>query len=352
MVKILGIETSCDETAVAVAEDGVHVLGNAIASSAEMHGLIGGVVPEVAAREQLKAILPVIDLAMAQAKTDWNAIDAIAVTNGPGLISSLLVGVNVAATLAYIHKKPLIPIHHIAGHIYANFLDGAAPVSFPFLVLTVSGGHNELILVRDHFDFQKIGETIDDAAGEAFDKVARLLGLGYPGGPPISKWAEKGNPKAFDFPRSHLDPNHRFDFSFSGLKTAVMRAIVGARHALPLPNGAMTDAVKADLAASFQQAVVDILSDKLADAAREYDVSIVHLAGGVSANRLLRQEVRKKLPPDVALCSPQNLKYCTDNGAMIAGAGYFFSQKYPLPNNSWSTIRANANLEFPIYNFH
>ena len=224
-MKILGIETSCDETAAAVVENGVSVLSNVIASSVDLHAKTGGVVPEVAAREHIRQITPVVDQALHEAKVGWNDIDAIAVTHAPGLVASLLIGISTAQTLSYIYKKPLIPIHHIAGHIYANFLERDEKPAFPILVLTVSGGHNELVLLKGHYDFEVIGETLDDAAGEAFDKVARLLNLGFPGGPAIAKAAEKGNPKAIDFPRPMLDKKNKYNFSFSGLKAAVRREI-------------------------------------------------------------------------------------------------------------------------------
>ena len=271
-MKILGIETSCDETAAAVVENGTKVLSNAIASSVDLHKKTGGVVPEVAAREHIRQISPVIDHAMEEAKTDFTDIDAIAVTNAPGLVASLLIGVNTAQALAYIHKKPLIPIHHIAAHIYANFLDRDSKANFPILILTISGGHNELVLMKDHYDFEVIGETLDDAAGEAFDKVARMLNLGFPGGPAIEKTATKGNPEAFDFPRAYLDEKNKYNFSFSGLKTAVRTKITEGRDDHPvrthITEGGQSlvrlqDDVVNDLAASFQMAVVDVLSDKL-----------------------------------------------------------------------------------------
>lgn len=287
-MKILGIETSCDETAAAVVEDGVKVLSNVIASSVDLHQATGGVVPEVAAREHLRQISPVIDKALADAGCEMKNIDAVAVTVKPGLVASLLVGINTAQTLAYIHQKPLIEVDHIAGHIYANFLERETPPQFPLLVLTVSGGHNELMLMRGHHDFVKLGETLDDAAGEAFDKVARLLGLGYPGGPIISKLAQNGNQQAFTFPRPMLDGDNKLNFSFSGLKSAVRREVENLKES--------NDQVIADLCASFQQAVIETLVDKLVLAAQQYEVKEVHLAGGVSSNRLLRQMAREKLP--------------------------------------------------------
>lgn len=314
-MKIFGIETSCDETAAAVVEDGVKVLSNVIASSVDMHQVTGGVVPEVAAREHLRQISPVIDKALLEAGCEWKDIDLIGVTTHPGLVASLLVGVNTAQTLAYIHQKPLIEVNHVHGHIYANFLGRETPPQFPLIVLTVSGGHNELILMRGHHDFKVLGETLDDAAGEAFDKVARLLGLGYPGGPVISKWAEKGDSAAFHFPRVMLEGDHELNFSFSGLKSAVRREVEGLDKA--------DDKTVADLCASFQMAVVEVLAEKLALAARLHQVKEVHLAGGVSANRLLRKVVREKLPDSLPLYWPVEQIFCTDNAAMIASAAYF-----------------------------
>ncbi len=326
-MKILGIETSCDETAAAVVEDGCKVLSNAIASSVDLHQQTGGVVPEVAAREHIRQISPVVDQALADAGCQWKDIDAIAVTHTPGLVASLLIGVNTAQTLAYIHKKPLIPVHHIAGHIYSNFLEREKPPVFPILVLTVSGGHNELVLLKDHFQFEVVGETLDDSAGEAFDKVARMLGLGYPGGPAIAKAAESGNPEAFQFPRAYLDKNNQFNFSFSGLKTAVRTAIIHTTEGEDMNPRQLNRRVVNDISASFQMAVVDVLSDKLIKAAKYLKAKEVHLAGGVSANQLLRQVVSEKLDKNIPIHYPKNLSYCTDNAAMIAGAGFFQAEK-------------------------
>lgn len=317
-MKILGIETSCDETAAAVVENGTKVLSNVIATSVDMHAQTGGVVPEVAAREHLKQISPVVDKAISDANVNWEDVDAIAVTHAPGLITSLLVGVNTAEALSYIYKKPLIPVHHIAGHIYANFLE-RDEIEFPILILTISGGHNELVLMKDHYSFEVIGETLDDAAGEAFDKIARLLNLGFPGGPIISKKAELGNPEAFKFPRPMLDGDNKYNFSFSGLKSAVKREVDKLES--------INERIVNDLAASFQSAVIDVLSNKLIMAAEEFNVKAVHLAGGVSANQLLRKTVGDKLPEDIELLWPTKIIYCTDNAAMIASAAYFDPNK-------------------------
>lgn len=337
-MNILGIETSCDETAAAVVENGTKVLSNVIASSVDMHAKTGGVVPEVAAREHIRQISPVVDQALKEASVEWSDIDAIAVTHAPGLMSSLLVGVNTAQSLAYIHKKPLIPVHHIAGHIYANFLERESESRFPILILTVSGGHNELILMREHFDFEVIGETLDDAAGEAFDKVARMLNLGFPGGPVIAKAAEKGNSNAFNFPRAMLSKENKYNFSFSGLKSAVLREVQKSeiRHS--------KSEMISDLAASFQMAVVDVLSDKLITATEEFDVKETHLAGGVSANQELRKTITNKLKGEAELVFPNKLVFCTDNAAMIAGAAYFLNQKKPAKSDQWKRIEVHSQL--------
>jgi len=340
-MKILGIETSCDETAAAVVENGTEVLSNVIASSVDLHAQTGGVVPEVAAREHIRQISPVVDKAMADAKVDWSDIDAIAVTHAPGLVSSLLIGVNTAQTLAYIHKKPLILVHHVAAHIYANWLDRGnenfefrvSSFEFPILVLTISGGHNELVLMKGHHDFKVIGETLDDAAGEAFDKVARLLNIGFPGGPVISKRAESGDSNAFDFPRVMMDGENKYNFSFSGLKSAVKREVDNL--------SSISESQINDLCASFQSALVETLADKLAMAADEYNVKSVHLAGGVSANQLLRKTVREKLSDDIQLLWPEKMIYCTDNAAMVASAAYFDSRK----KGDWKKVEVYSQLQ-------
>jgi len=334
-MKILGIETSCDETAAAVVENGTRVLSNVIFSQIPLHQRTGGVVPEVAAREHVIKIVPVIEEALKLAGTSFENIDAIAVTQGPGLLSSLVIGVTAASTLATVLKKPLIPVNHIAGHIYANWLDEKAddPIRFPLVVLTVSGGHNELVLMKSHAKYELIGETLDDAAGEAFDKVARLLGLGYPGGPQVARAAEAGNAKRYKFPQAHLGKDS-FDFSFSGLKTAVLNLVQEEFTA----SGALSEEFINDCAASFQEAVCGVLSDKLLRAAEIYKVSEVHLAGGVSANKRLRELTAEKIaggfyfdhlgrktkfPRRPKLRSAADFAYCTDNAAMIAAAAFF-----------------------------
>lgn len=327
-MKILGIETSCDETAAAVVEDGVGVLSDVVASSQELHQKTGGIVPEVAAREQIRCIIPVVKEALSQAfgSTSLNPeglIDAIAVTIGPGLIGSLLVGVETAKVLSFVWQKPLVSVNHLIGHIYGNLVtESQNEIEFPAVVLVVSGGHTELVLMKDHGKFKWLGGTRDDAAGEAFDKVAKMLNLGYPGGPAIQKVAENGNPVAFDFPRPLIESGD-FDFSFSGLKTAVSREIKNLRTpVLPIAN----------LAASFQQAVVDVLLTKTSHAAQGFQAHAILLAGGVAANQKLRNEFKlaiKKLPLPIQLLIPP-LKYCTDNAVVIASAAYFNFDQWKL----------------------
>lgn len=293
-------------------EGGRFIRSNVIASQIEIHRQYGGVFPEMASREHIRAILPVIQETMAEAEVGWEDLDGIAVTHGPGLAGSLLVGVNTAKGLALGRGLPLVGVNHLEGHIYANWLatDGEPPdIRFPFVCLIVSGGHTELVLVSDHRDYRRLGGTLDDAAGEAFDKVGRLLGLEYPGGPAIERAAREGDPTAFELPRAWLQGS--WDFSFSGLKTAVLRVVRALeREGTSLPM--------ADLAASFQWAVVDVLAEKTIAAARESHAEQILLAGGVSANRLLRERVRERAELPV-LYPPPIL--CTDNAAMIAAAG-------------------------------
>lgn len=317
-MKILGIETSCDETACAVVSDGRDVLANTIASQIDIHAKTGGVVPEVAAREHVLHMIPVLDECLSDSDLGWDKIDALAITQGPGLVSSLIIGTETANVISYLKKKPLIPIQHIIGHIYSNWLEVEDPIEFPVLILTVSGGHNELILMRAHGEFEVLGETRDDAAGEAFDKVARLLGLGYPGGPAISRVAENGSADAYKLPRAWLDKGS-LDFSFSGLKTAVLDLVKR--------EGRSDDQFKADVAASFQEAVVEVLAGKLKRALdANPGVKEVHLAGGVSANLRLREVCGEKFG-DNKFRFPKKISYCTDNAAMIACAGYHLYDK-------------------------
>lgn len=336
-MKILGIETSCDETACAIVEDGAKVLSNVIFSQVDLHAKTGGVVPEVAAREHILKIIPVIDEALKKAGCEWKDIDAIAVTKGPGLISSLIIGTETASAISYVKGKILIPVHHVIGHIYANFLDvlNGDEIKFPVLVLTVSGGHNELILMKGHNDFEILGETRDDAAGEAFDKVARILGLGYPGGPKISEAAKKGNSSAFKLPRSFLEEGS-LDFSFSGVKTAVLNEVKEFLKANKIEKAEeLPDQFRADLAASFQEAAVDVLSEKIVQALLKFEkeglaIREVHLAGGVSANSRLREILTHKISlHKTKLRWPNKIAYCTDNAAMIACAGYYLYKSNP-----------------------
>jgi N6-L-threonylcarbamoyladenine synthase len=308
--RILAIETSCDETAAAVIEDGTTILSNIIASQIDLHAQFGGVFPEVASRRHIEVIHPVVAQALEEAHMGLDDLDCIAVTQGPGLVGSLLVGVNMAKGLALGRSKPLLGINHIEGHIYSLWLTEAAPkIEFPILTLVVSGGHTELYLMIGHGRYQHLGGTLDDAAGEAFDKVGRLLGLPFPGGPAIDKAAKSGNAQAFNFPRAVMDDG--FNFSFSGLKTAVMRQTQKYRpDRLPVN----------DLAASFQAAVVDALVTKTERAAMTYGVTAVHLAGGVSANSALRQAMKARLNIPVRYPPPI---LCTDNAAMIGAAAHW-----------------------------
>jgi N6-L-threonylcarbamoyladenine synthase len=317
MIRILGIETSCDETAAAVVQDGNTILSNVVASQVELHAQYGGVFPEMASRAHVEAMTPVVSQALAEAHLGWDDLDAIAVTYGPGLPGSLLVGLNYAKGAALTTGLPLVPVNHLEGHFYAHWLKtgyhgGADGVlDFPLVALIVSGGHTELILAKDHRTYDYLGGTLDDAAGEAFDKVARMLKLGYPGGPAIEKTAREGNATAFDLPRAWLPGT--YDFSFSGLKTAVLRI-------LQKYNGPLPPTFYANMAASFQASVVDVLSAKAVEAAKEMGATAILLSGGVSANQALREIVRERASlPVYAL--PKVL--CTDNAAMIAAAGFY-----------------------------
>jgi len=336
--RLLAIETSCDETAAAVVEDGRHILSNVIASQIELHARYGGVFPEVASRAHIEAIVPVIEQAMRDAHLGFDDLDGVAVTYGPGLAGSLLVGVNAAKGLALGCNLPLVAVNHLEAHIYAHWLEvesegaatspplaggaggsivsppsqgrGGGELTFPLLALIVSGGHSELILMRDHGDYEYLGGTLDDAAGEAFDKVGRLLGLPYPGGPAIQEAAQDGNPAAFRFPRAWLDDS--YDFSFSGLKTAMLRVV--QKYSDP-PQ----DRLLADLSASFQAAVVDVLSAKVVRAAEEFGVTAVLLCGGVSANQALRATTAGRASVPVYYPPPI---LCTDNAAMVGACAH------------------------------
>ena len=314
MIRILAIESSCDETAAAVVEDGRKVLSNVIASQIRTHELYGGVVPEIASRKHLEAIDTCITQALAEADTTMDEIDAIAVTYGPGLVGALLVGVAEAKALAYATGKPLIGVNHIRGHIAANYICDPTWEP-PFLCLVVSGGHTHLVIVRDYTDFEILGKTRDDAAGEAFDKVARAIGLGYPGGPKVDKEAKNGDPEAVHFPRPCID-EEGYSFSFSGLKSAVLNHL----NQLAM-KGETYD--RADIAASFQQSIVDVLVFKTMQAAKEYGIDRIALAGGVSANSAIRAGFQKACAKKGYQLSIPELVYCTDNAAMIGCAGYY-----------------------------
>lgn len=336
-MKILAIESSCDETAAAVVEDGRTLHSNVIVSQIDIHAMYGGVVPEVAARSHIEVINPVINQALTDANMTWDDIDAIAVTYAPGLIGSLLVGTLAARTLAVIHDKPLYPIHHVEAHVYANFITEqanslsltlpSAQPEFPMLALIVSGGHSQLVLFRDHGDYELLGQTQDDAVGEAFDKVAKILGLPYPGGPSIAKAALDGDAFKYTLPKAKLaDP---YNFSFSGLKTAVLRAVqhdVGVDFTFPsheLP-ARVTDVQRADFAASFQRIAIETLVDKAERAYRDYSPKSVVIAGGVAANQELRRQLSERLPLAIEY-APMQL--CTDNAAMIGALAYYYAQK-------------------------
>ena len=316
---ILAVESSCDETGIAVVEDGRRILSNVVASQVSMHAAAGGIVPEVAARAHLRWIVPTLEEAWESAGVSWDDIGAVAVTEGPGLAGSLLVGINFAKTLAYVHDKPLVPVNHLEGHLYAAWLadetrEIAEPV-FPLVALIVSGGHTFLVEMPDHLTYKLLGETVDDAAGEAFDKVGRLLGLPYPGGPAIMKAAGGATRHDVVFPRAWLGDS--FDFSFSGLKTAVRRTI-GAEQAEQVAADAPR---QAELADGFQESVVDVLVTKTIRAARQAGARSVVLGGGVAANRVLRDRLAAKAGEiGIPLVVPRPA-LCTDNGAMIAAAG-------------------------------
>ncbi|MBI4080890.1 MAG: tRNA (adenosine(37)-N6)-threonylcarbamoyltransferase complex transferase subunit TsaD [Candidatus Levybacteria bacterium] len=377
---LLGIETSCDETGAAIAsfdpkKQTVSLLSNTVASSMPLHAATGGIIPETAAREQIKYILPVINEAIQKAyKTSLIEenlpVDAIAVTIGPGLIGSLLVGVETARTLAYLWQKPLIAVNHLYGHIYANWIYRKETIQFPALALVVSGGHTDFVLMRSHNDIKVIGATRDDAAGEAFDKIGRLLDLPYPAGPHIAKLAEKGDPKKFSLPRPMIG-SHDFDVSFSGLKTAALnltkrkdiadvilrrsRRISSAKRSFGMSHtvrpfagvytdrsrSAQDDKIINDLCASVEQAIVDVLVKKTINAAKKYDVKSLLLGGGVAANEHLRKELEVKSSElKVNLFAPEK-RLCTDNAAMIAAAGFFTKKR-----SSWQEISADPELYY------
>lgn len=346
-LRILAIETSCDETAAAVVEDGQNVRSNVVATQIDLHRRYGGVFPEVASRQHVLAIQPVIEEALVAAGvSDIHTLDAIAVTHGPGLAGSLLVGVNTAKGLSFASGLPLLAVNHLEGHVYSNWLDSEStdqPASntFPVLVLIVSGGHTELVLMHGHCDYEHLGGTLDDAAGEAFDKVARLLELGFPGGPAIQRAATQGDAERFPLPRPLTKRvEHRFNFSFSGLKTAVLNLVRQLEQGGVEPKAPET---AADIAASFQAAVVDVLITKTADAAVEYGVQQVCICGGVSANSALREAAIKRFGELGLPLHIPPLAYCTDNAAMI-GAAAFYRHHYGTEQMAGLDLDVHANL--------
>ena len=321
-MKILGIESSCDETAAAIVEDGKKLLSNVVVSQIDIHKEYGGVIPEIAARSHIEAINPVINKALAEANLTIDDVDAIAVTYAPGLIGSLLIGTLAARTLAILHHKPLVKVQHVEGHVYANFLNEKQP-EFPLLALIVSGGHSQLVLFKDHGNYELLGQTNDDAIGEAFDKVAKILGLPYPGGPAIARAAKEGDKFKYHLPDAKL--KHPYDFSFSGLKTAVLRAVQKeAGVSYDFPSFKLKDKLKTseinDFAASFQYTAIKTLVTKTVKAYNEFQPKSVVIAGGVAANQELREQLKAALPIDIDYAP---ISLCTDNAAMIATLGYY-----------------------------
>ncbi len=327
-INILAIESSCDETAAAVIRNGHEILSNVIYSQIDLHTLYGGVVPEIASRKHIEKINPVISQALSDAGMELKDVDAVAVTYGPGLVGPLLVGVSAAKAIAYAAGKPLIGVHHIEGHVSANFLEHK-DLKPPFMCLIVSGGHTHLVIVKDYGKYEIIGRTQDDAAGEAYDKVARAIGLGYPGGPKIDRVAKEGNPKAISFPRAKVDDNP-YDFSFSGLKSAVLNYLNQAEM-----KG--EEVVQADVAASFQASVVDVLVERTLHAAKEYGYKTIALAGGVASNSAIRAGMKEACDKNgINLIYPSPI-YCTDNAAMIGAAAY-----YEYLNGNFADLSLNA----------
>lgn len=317
-MNILAIESSCDETAAAVVQDGRKVLSNIISSQIEIHKLYGGVVPEIASRKHIEKVIQVVDEALKEASLTMNEIDAVAVTYGPGLVGALLVGVSAAKSIAFAHNKPLIGVHHIEGHISANYIENEE-LEPPFLCLVVSGGHTNLVIVKDYGEYEVLGKTRDDAAGEAFDKVARAIGLGYPGGPKIQKISEEGNKDAIAFPRAKVADNP-FDFSFSGLKSSVLNYINSCEMKGEEIN-------KADIAASFQEAVVDVLVSHTIEGAKQLGFKKIAMAGGVASNIVLREEMKEACERRGFMFYHPSPILCTDNAAMIGAAAYYDYKK-------------------------
>ncbi len=336
-MKILGIETSCDETAAALIEDGKNILADVVASQVSIHSKFGGIVPELASRRHVEAILPVLEEALSKSKHTLKDVEAIAVTQGPGLVGSLLTGIAVAKSLAYVLNIPWVGVNHIYSHIEAIFLSPTYPQSFPFIALVISGGHTVLYRVEDHNHMNLLGRTRDDAAGEAFDKVAKFLGLGYPGGVIIDRLAKQGDPQSIDFPRPLLD-NDSFDFSFSGLKTAVLQYVRNLKKELsPVQISA--------IAASFQEAVVDTLLTKTMRAAKYHKLNQVVIVGGVACNSRLREKFwQESQEAEISVFFPPP-RFCTDNAAMVAAAGYHLllkGQKADLGLNAYSRLAKSS----------
>lgn len=328
-MKILAIESSCDETAVAVVEDGRKVLSNIISSQIDIHKEYGGVVPEIASRKHIERVIQVVDEGLSAADVCMDEIDAVAVTYGPGLVGALLVGVSVAKSIAFAENKPLIGVHHIEGHISANYIDNPE-LEPPFLCLVVSGGHTNLVIVKGYGEYEVLGKTRDDAAGEAFDKVARAIGLGYPGGPKIQKISAEGNNKAIDFPRAKIVDNP-FDFSFSGVKSAVLNYLNSCEMKKEEVN-------PADVAASFQEAVVDVLVSHTMEGAKQLGFTKIAMAGGVASNTVLRERIKEE-------CAKNNFEFycpspilCTDNAAMIGAAAYYDYKKGKIADMTLNAV--------------
>lgn len=328
-MKILAIESSCDETAAAVVEDGTKVLSNIINTQIELHKEFGGVVPEIASRKHIENISGVVDAALKDSGCTIEDVDAVAVTYGPGLVGALLVGVSIAKGLSFASGKPLIPVHHIKGHICANYIENPE-FKPPFVCLVASGGHSHIVHVKDYNTYEVLARTMDDAAGEAFDKVARVLGLGYPGGPKVQALAKEGDPNAIRFPRVNMGEDG-FDFSFSGVKTAVINYVHTARQ-----KGIEIN--KADVAASFQEAVIDVLSGHLAEAAKKCGVKKIALAGGVAANAPLRERVKTVAEEKGFEFNCPSLSLCTDNAAMIGCAAFFEAEKGNFADMSLNAV--------------
>ena len=327
---VLSVESSCDETSVSVNRDGVNILSNVVLSQIDIHEAYGGVVPEIASREHIKGITMVFEEAINNAGITRKDIDLVAVTQGPGLIGSLLIGVNAAKAFAFANDIPIAGVHHIAGHIYSNAI--SQPLQFPLVCLVVSGGHTELILMKEHYDFIKLGETMDDAVGEAYDKVARTVGLGYPGGPKVDKLAATGNP---NYKMPNISLGDSYEFSFSGIKSHIINLV----HNLKQRNEELNIP---DLCASFQETVTDVLVNKSIKAIKEYDAKMFIIAGGVAANKGLRAKISERIT-DVIVQVPE-FKYCTDNAAMIGVAGYY----QHISKNRVDDMTLNGTSRLPL----